>query len=110
MVDDSRRAYLDELRLETLDPGIMAAVKLLRDAGIETFESCQGGAGHSYPEPTVAFHGQHGEGFRALAAALQHRLPVSELRRVWSIEDGEPVGPHWEMVFASPVGANYLRD
>jgi len=110
MVDDSRQAHLDQLRLETLDPGIMGAVKLLRDAGIETFECCQGGAGHSYPEPTVRFHGQHGEGFRALAAALQHRLPISALRRIWSIEDGEPVGPYWEMVFASPVGANYLED
>lgn len=109
MLDDSRRAHIDRLRLETLDPGIMGAVKLLRDAGIETFESCQGGAGHSYPEPTVRFHGQRGEGFRALAVAYQHRLPVYALRRTWSIEDGEPVGPYWEMTFASPVGANCLE-
>ncbi len=28
-------------------------VEVLRAAGVETFESCEGGAGHSYPEPTV---------------------------------------------------------
>lgn len=38
-----------------LDPGIAEAVKILNRFGIETFESCQGGKGHSYPEPTFAF-------------------------------------------------------
>lgn len=90
---------IDDCDYESLDPGIRRMVEVLREYGIETYESCQGGAGHSYPEPTVAFHGQHDEGFRALAAALQHRLPVSELRRVWSIEDGEPVGPSWQLTF-----------
>jgi len=37
---------------------------------------------------------------RDLAVALQHALPVTDLRRVWSIEDGEPVGPNWELTFA----------
>lgn len=95
--------------LETLDPGIAGAVKLLRDAGIETFESCEGGTGHSYREPTVRFNGQRGEGFRALAVAYQHRLPVAALRRTWSIEDNEPVGPYWEITFSSAVGADYLE-
>jgi hypothetical protein len=35
-----------------LDPGIAKAVKILNKFGIQTYESCQGGAGHSYPEPT----------------------------------------------------------
>lgn len=30
--------------------------------GIETFESCQGGSGHSFPEPTVRFEGGLAEG------------------------------------------------
>ena len=47
-----------------LDVGIAPFVLVLMDAGIETFESCQGGAGHSYPVPTVRFHGKRGEGFR----------------------------------------------
>jgi hypothetical protein len=52
-----------------LDPGIRAAVLVLNAAGIETFESCEGGEGHAYPVPTVRFHGDRSEGFRALAAA-----------------------------------------
>ena len=32
-------------------------------AGIETFESCPGGPGHAYAEPTVRFYGDRSEGF-----------------------------------------------
>lgn len=84
-----------------LDEGIAHAVEVLVAAGIETFESCEGGSGHSYPEPTVRFHGMRDEGFRALAAALLADLRVSSLRRSWSIIDGEPTGPHWEMTFTN---------
>lgn len=82
-----------------LDAGIEKAVHILLDAGIETFESCEGGTGHAYPEPTVRFSGQREEGFRAFAAAKQLGLPVSALRRVWPIVDGEPTGPWWEITF-----------
>ena len=82
-----------------LDAGIARAVETLRAAGIETFESCEGGDGHTYPLPAVRFHGERAEGFRALAVALQHNLPVTDLRRVWRVEDGEPVGPCWELTF-----------
>lgn len=87
--------------LSGLDPGIAPYVEVLRRAGVETFESCEGGEGHCFPVPTIRFYGQRDEGFRALAVALalQHALPVSNLRRVWSIEDGEPVGPNWELTF-----------
>ena len=77
-----------------LDPQIALAVLLLRKAHIETFESCQGGPGHAYPEPTIRFHGGRPEGFRALAAALHAGLNVTALRRVWPIQDGEPTGPY----------------
>src|SRR5438105_3317363 len=79
-----------------LDKGIAAAVHALMDAGIETFESCEGGPGHCYPEPTVRFHGRREEGFRALAAAMSVGLRVAYLRRIWSIQEGEPTGPWWE--------------
>jgi hypothetical protein len=82
-----------------LDAGIERAVHILLNAGVETFESCEGGAGHAFPEPTIRFHGQREEGFRAFAAARQLGLPVSELRRVWPIVDGEPTGPWWEITF-----------
>jgi hypothetical protein len=55
-----------------LDPGIAQAVKILNKFGIETFESCQGGEGHCYPEPTVRFHGDKFEGFKAFAIAKQN--------------------------------------
>lgn len=87
------------IEFERLDAGIRPIVEVLVANGIETFESCEGGQGHAFYEPTVRFHGNHAEGFRALAIALQHGLRVCELRRYYSVEDGEPVGPHWEMTF-----------
>jgi hypothetical protein len=83
-----------------LDVGIKDAVSVLRGAGVETFESCEGGPGHAYPEPTVRFHGDQAEGFTALAAAMRGGLQVAELRRVWPLLDGEPTGPWWELTFA----------
>jgi hypothetical protein len=80
-----------------LDPGIREAVLALNSAGVETFESCQGGDGHAYPEPTIRFHGDRAEGMRALAAAVSAGLPVAALRRTWPMIDGEPTGPCWEL-------------
>jgi len=82
-----------------LDKGIRREVEVLRAAGIETFESCQGGKGHSSPEPVVRFHGQAPEGLKALSVALYAKLNVFTLQRVWRVEDGELVGPWWEMTF-----------
>jgi hypothetical protein len=91
--------------LATLDNGIASYVDVLDAAGIETFESCEGGEGHSFPEPTIRFYGGRGEGFRALAVTLQvGPLPVKALRRSWSVSsDGEPEGPHWELTFWRPT-------
>ena len=86
-----------------LDPGISRAVHILNGAGIETFESCQGGEGHSYLEPTVRFHGERPQGFRALAVAQENGLAVSSLRRIYLILDGEPTGPYWELTFRKTV-------
>lgn len=84
-----------------LDAGIRAYVEILVAAGIETFESCEGGTGHAYAEPTVRFHGDRTEGFRAFTIAMQNGLPVASLRRIWPVVEGEPTGPHWELVFAA---------
>lgn len=86
-----------------LDEGIRAIVECLSAANVETFESCQGGVGHAYPEPTVRFHGDRPEGYRALGIALCAGFRVSELRRVWPLLDGELTGPHWEITLISPV-------
>jgi hypothetical protein len=82
-----------------LDAGIAAYVEALRATGIETFESCEGGAGHAAAEPIVRFYGDKTEGFRALDAALKLGLPVRDLRRYWQVVDGEPCGPYWELAF-----------
>src|SRR3546814_12989029 len=90
---------MDQTEIDALDGGIRAYVMTLREHGVETFESCEGGPGHAYPEPTVRFHGERAEGFRALAVAQTVALPVSEIRRVRPIIAGEPTGPRWEMPF-----------
>ena len=90
--------------IPALDPGIKREVKILRANGIETFESCQGGHGHAYPEPTIRFHGHNPQGFRALAIALEYDLRPACLRRIWPIIEGEPTGPYWEMTFVRKPG------
>lgn len=86
-----------------LEHGIEKAVLVLRENGIETFESCQGGDGHSSSHPMVRFHGGLGEGHKALGIALIYGLPVSELLREWTVIDEEPTGPYWRMVFYKQV-------
>lgn len=39
------------------------------------------------------------EGWRALAICKNHGLPVRTLERTWDVEDGEPSGPYWSLVF-----------
>jgi hypothetical protein len=90
---------MDDVPIVGLDPGIAPIVDALRARGVPTYESCQGGEGHAFPEPTVRFHGSRLEGFQALTIALQLGLPVRALRRVWRVIDGEPDGPTWEMSF-----------
>jgi len=85
--------------LNRLDPGIREAARILRQNGIETTESCEGMPGHCYPEPPVCFDGTYEAGFRALALCYTYRLPVSKLLRVWSIDEGEPRGPEWQLIF-----------
>jgi hypothetical protein len=85
-----------------LDTGIKDIVLTLLRNGVETFESCEGGVGHSFPEPTVRFEGDSSEGLRALSVALAHGLPVAELRRTWGIVDGLIHGPWWVMTFHPP--------
>jgi hypothetical protein len=82
-----------------LDSGIRKAVVALRSKGVETFESCEGGIGHAFSEPTVRFHGDRAEGFRALSIAMNCGLCVKDIRRIWPIVDGEPTGPWWEITF-----------
>ena len=87
------------ISLDVLDPGIRDTVALLHDAGVHTFESCDGGAGHSFRDPTVKFYGTTAEGWRALAICKEAGLPIKSLERSWDLDDGEPSGPYWKVVF-----------
>lgn len=82
-----------------IDPGIKRAVLLLREAGIETFESCEGGPGHACPEPIIKFDGGAWAGYRAYAVAMEHGLPVLELRQTYASVNGHLEGPWWELTF-----------
>jgi hypothetical protein len=81
-----------------LDPGIRRAVLILRRGGIETFESCQGGAGHAFGSPTIKFHGNAWAGLKAVAIAMENGLFVVRVQRVWGLIDGAMEGPWWELV------------
>jgi hypothetical protein len=85
-----------------LDQGIREIVITLLANGVETFESCEGGDGHSFPWPTVRFEGAASEGLRALSVALENGLPVDKLHRTWGVLDGALHGPWWEMTFLPP--------
>ncbi len=89
-----------------LDRGIERAVKQLQACGIETFESCEGGAGHAYPEPTVRFHGSMAAGWHAVGVCLDYGLPIASLRRVWDVLDQHaPTGPYWEITFSERISS-----
>jgi hypothetical protein len=95
-----------ELHFEPpLDEGIKEIVLTLIAHGIETSESCEGGHGHAYPEPTVRFEGGMSEGPRAAALAIAYGFPVKRLRRTWAVLDSMLHGPWWEMTFATPQPA-----
>jgi hypothetical protein len=95
---------MGKLRLpDDLDPGIRSYVETLMKEGVETFESCEGGPGHSFPEPTIRFHGNTYEGYRAFTAAMNWGLPVLNLRRYYYVEDGQLIVPSWEITFRYPA-------
>lgn len=90
-----------------IDVGIVRAVKVLRDAGFDTFEACEGGVDHAYAEPTVRFEGDDAEGWLALDTLTAHGLAPRRLSRSWSVSElndrraaGQGVPPpFWEVTF-----------
>ena len=97
--EDGFEASLDM----SLDEGIRVAVLILRECGVETFESCEGGEGHSFTEPTIRFHGSSWAGYHAFSVAMEHALPVCELQRAYDVNDGQLEGPYWKLIFGPGV-------
>jgi hypothetical protein len=80
---------------ETLDNGLAEAMHILRAAGIKPYK------GYVSFEPAIKFIGGSSEGFRAFAAAAKAGLPVSGIRKAWTVNnDGELAGPVWEIIFS----------
>lgn len=86
-----------------LDSGIRRAVLVLRRAGVETFESCDGSHGHAFTVPTVKFHGNAWAGYKAFAVAMENGLPAARIQMVWDEVDRQLQGPWWEITFSRPM-------
>ena len=71
----------------TLDPLIRPVVELLNAHGFKTYESCQGGEGHCYQEPTVRFFGSEFDLIRAYEICKCYNINVYEAKRVFIKED-----------------------
>lgn len=69
--------------IEGLDKGIAPAVKVLNSHGFIIFESCQGGEGHCYQQPTVRFYGSEFDLIKAFEICQCYRLNVYEAKRVF---------------------------
>ena len=86
---------------QQLDAGVREYVRILRENGIHTVESCEGGEGHYSDLPWVSFQpgGDFPTGLRAVAIAIDHGLPVWQLQRTWTLKQECISGPDWELTF-----------
>lgn len=83
----TQMGYAQEVNSEALDPEIAPVVHFLVGHGFETFESCQGGPGHCFPDPTVRFHGTEFDAIRAYELCQAKGLLILCVRRVFQKED-----------------------
>lgn len=86
----------------------MPAVEVLNNHGFKTFESCQGGEGHAFLEPTVRFEGTEFDLMRAYEICELYNLPVFQVRRIFRktpvyVNDNtanvRQIGEAWESPF-----------
>lgn len=90
---------------KNLDVGIRFAVRVLHANGIETCQSCQGGKGHPYDQPTIEMISTGGDanGFAALAVLQAYGLPVDAVAIVWPIRNGLPYERLWRITFSQTM-------
>ena len=102
---DHQSAGIEE---DQIDEGILGVVLALREAGVATYSSCQGGGyqmGHGHLLPTVCFEGDEQEGQRAEKIATSAGYLVRQISRIWYSRDGVRYGPFWEMQFVMGAAA-----
>lgn len=80
---DRIRPSLPPFEGEDLEPKIAPVVHTLREWGIDTLYSCEGGDGHACSTPTVEFKGDEQQAFQALALVYRMGYRVWALRKVW---------------------------
>jgi len=91
--------------LPSIDEGIRPAVKLLNENGFETFESCEGGRGHCFSEPTVRFYGTEQDLIAAYELLESSGLNVHNARRVfrkqpvYDASETIAIGSNWQAPF-----------
>jgi hypothetical protein len=100
---------------ELLDPGIIRVVRILKEAGVETYQSCEGpegmlpegrhGVGHSYHGATVDVR----QPWMALDTCNAYGIRVDEISERFSLVDNRPVEHRWSVVLNSRVLAE-LRE
>ena len=85
---------------EALDAGIRFPVRVLHAAGLETCQSCEGGEGHAYYDPTIDMvaRADDVDGFAALRALEDYGLHVATVSIVWNIKNGLPYEKLWRIV------------
>lgn len=100
-----RDKMMEESFYQALDVGIRFAVRVLHAAGFETCQSCQGGEGHAYDDPTIEIvaGGDDAVGFGALSALRGYGLPVSEIAIVWPVRNGLPYEKLWRITFCGTL-------
>lgn len=99
---------MDKYLKDQIDPKILPAVEVLNNHGFKTFESCEGGKGHCYPEPTIRFEGNEYDAMRAYEICQLYCFPVHEVKRVFrktplynndNTPDVHLMGEVWEQPF-----------
>src|SRR5690242_16727855 len=92
-------------KYDYVDEGIRPAVEILNAYGFETFESCEGGKGHAFTEPTVRFYGNEFDCIRAHELCAAHGLNVLAARRVfrkqplYNSSETKEIGLNWQQPF-----------
>jgi len=67
----------------------------LRNAGVKTVWSCEGGEGHAHRRPTVTFTGDLAEARRVVHLARAARLGPQRIRQLWDLQH-EQLPESWE--------------
>lgn len=66
-----------------IDESIKPIVDILIQHGFKTFESCSGGQGHAFYEPTIRFKGNEFDLIRAYEICMMYGFQPLEVKRVY---------------------------